>query len=297
MKARMDKKRKKFRERKSYPFWKFSFNALVVIIGALIFSVGLELALIPNNIMDGGLVGIAIMVSHLTGIPTGTFIFLLNIPFLYLGYKQIGRTFAILSGIGIATLSISTVYLHNWDPIINDLLLATIFGGMTLGAGVGLVIKFGGVLDGTETLAILFSKKLPFSVAQIILYINIAIFSVAAFVFTPKQAMYSILAYYIAAKAIDVVVSGMSETKAMFIITKHHEEMGKAIQSRLGRNFTYFHAEGGFTGQQQKIVYTVITKIEESKLQNLIQEIDPDAVVTGTISDVRGGSFGKKDIH
>lgn len=293
----MKKRKEEFQERRFYPALKFTFQALIVIIGALTFSIGLELILIPNNIMDGGIVGIAIMISHLTGIPTGTFIFLLNIPFLYLGYKQIGKTFAILSGLGIGVLSISTVYLHNFDPVINDVLLATIFGGMTLGAGVGLVIKFGGVLDGTETLAILLAKKLPFSVAQIILYINVAIFTVAAFVFTPKQAMYSILAYYIAAKAIDVVVSGMSETKAMFIISKKHEEIGAAIHSRLGRNITYFHAEGGFKGEQYKIVYTVITKIEESKLQNIVSELDPEAVVTGTISDIRGGSFAKKDIH
>lgn len=298
MKRKIKKKSEEFKERKHYPKWKFTFQVLMVVLGALIFAFGLELILIPNNIMDGGLVGIAIMLSHVLGIPTGIFILGLNIPFLFLGYKQIGMKFAILSGIGIGVLSLSTVYLHSWDPIITDeLLLATIFGGMTLGAGVGLVIKFGGVLDGTETLAILFAKKLPFSVAQIILYINIAIFAVAAFVFTPKQAMYSILAYYIAAKAIDVVVSGMSETKAFFIITKHHEEVGDAIKNRLGRNITYFKAEGGFKGEEYKIIYTVTTKIEESKLHTIVYEIDGDAVVTGYISDIRGGSFKKKDIH
>ena len=298
MRKKIKKKSEKFKQKKHYPKWKFTFQSLVVIMGALIFAMGLELILIPNNIMDGGLVGIAIMLSHILGVPTGVFILGLNIPFLYLGYKQIGMKFAILSGIGIGVLSFATVYLHSWDPIIMDeLLLATIFGGMTLGAGVGLVIKFGGVLDGTETLAILFAKKLPFSVAQIILYINIAIFSVAAFIFTPKQAMYSILAYYIASKAIEVVVSGMSETKAFFIITKHHKEVGEAIKNRLGRNITYFKAEGGLKGEEYKIIYTVTTKIEESKLQTIIQEIDVDAVVTGHISDIRGGSFKKNDIH
>lgn len=298
MRNKLKRKSEKFKQRKHYSKWKFFSQMVAVIVGALIFAIGLELILIPNNIMDGGLVGISIMLAHILGIPTGVFILGLNIPFLYLGYKQIGAKFAILSGLGIGVLSLATVYLHSWDPIIqNELLLATIFGGMTLGAGVGLVIKFGGVLDGTETLAILFAKKLPFSVAQIILYINVAIFSVAAFVFTPKQAMYSILAYYIAAKAIDVVVSGMSETKAFFIITKHHKEIGEVLTNRLGRSFTLFNAEGGYKGEEFKIIYTVVTKIEESKLYTIIYEIDEDAVVTGHITDIRGGSFGKKDIH
>lgn len=298
MKKNLKSKSDKFKKRKSYPKWKFAFQGLMVVIGSIIFAIGLELILIPNNIMDGGIVGISIMLSHVLGIPTGIFILALNVPFLYLGYKQIGAKFAMLTGLGIGVLSASTVYLHNWDPIIKDeLLLATIFGGMILGAGVGLVIKFGGVLDGTETLAILFAEKLPFSVAQIILYINIAIFSVAAFIFTPKQAMYSILAYYIAAKAIEVVVSGMSETKAFFVITKKHEEIGEAIKHRLGRSITYFQAEGGFKGEQYKIIYTVTTKIEESKLHTIVYEIDKDAVITGYASDIKGGSFKKEDIH
>lgn len=298
LKEQIKQKREDFKQKKSYPKWKFVTQIIAVIIGALIFAIPLETILIPNGIMDGGIVGIAIMLAHIFGVPTGVFILTLNIPFLYLGYKQIGAKFAILSSIGIGTLSLATVYLHHWDPFIQDeLLLATIFGGMILGAGVGLVIKFGGVLDGTETLSILLSKKLPFSVAQIILYINVVIFTVAAFVFTPKQAMYSILAYYIAAKTIDIVVSGMSETKAFFIITKHHKEIGDVITNRLGRSYTLFNAEGGFKGEEYKIIYTVTTKIEESKLHTIIYEIDEDAVVTGHITDIRGGSFAKKDIH
>lgn len=277
---------------------KFTFQTLFVIIGALIFAAGLELIIIPNGIMDGGIVGISIMLSHLIGIPTGTFILILNIPFLYLGYKQIGSKFTMLSGIGIATLSLATVFMHNFDPVIEgDLLLSTIFGGIVLGVGVGLVIKFGGVLDGTETLAILISKKAPFSVAQIILYLNVVIFAISAFVFTIEQAMYSILAYYIAAKTLDIVVSGMSETKAFFIITKHHEEIGSAITNRLGRSFTLLNAEGGFKRDQYKVIYTVTTKIEESKLHSIVNEIDSEAVITGHMTDIKGGSFAKKDIH
>lgn len=286
------------KKKKMNPKLKFNIQLLIVALGSIIFATGLELIVIPNGIMDGGLVGIAIMLSHIFGVPTGTFILILNIPFLYLGYKQIGAKFSVLTAVGIGVLSGATVVLHKFNPLIeNEILLATIFGGMILGAGVGLVIKFGGVLDGTEALAILLSRKMPFSVAQIILYLNVVIFSISAFVFTPKQAMYSILAYYIAAKTIDVVVSGMSETKAFLIITKKHDEISEAISKRLGRSCTLLPAEGGYKGEEYKIVYTVTTKIEESKLQTIIYEIDENAVVTGHLADIKGGSFAKKDIH
>lgn len=271
---------------------------IMVVIGAVIMAVGLELFLIPNDIMDGGIVGISIILAHLFKIPTGVFIFILNIPFMYVGYKQIGKTFAVTTGFGIAVLSASSIYLHSFNQFTNDSLLATVFGGIMLGIGVGLVIRHGGSLDGTEILAILFNRKLPFSVGEFIMFINIIIFTIAGFVFTWEQAMYSAIAYYIAFKMIDIVVQGLDESKSVYIISDNMDEIGSAIMHRLGRGVTYLIGEGAFTGEEKKVIFTVINRLEESKLKSIVTELDENAFLAiGNIAEVRGGRFKKRDIH
>ncbi|MFJ7737943.1 YitT family protein [Lysinibacillus sp. NPDC097287] len=270
----------------------------MVILGAIIMAVALELFLVPNHIMDGGIVGVSIITSHLLELPLGVFIFFLNLPFIFLGYKQIGKTFALSTGLGITVLSISTILLHNIEPFTKDTLLATVFGGIVLGIGVGIVIRYGGSLDGTEILAILFNRKSPFSVGEIIMFINLLIFTVAGFIFTWEQAMYSILAYYIAYKAIDIVIQGMEESKSVYIISDEIDEIGQAIMDRLGRGVTFLHGEGAYTGNDKKVIFTVITRLEESKLKIIVSEIDDNAFLAiGNIAEVSGGRFKKKDIH
>ncbi len=276
----------------------FARKIIMVMIGAMIMAVGLELFLVPNQIMDGGIVGISIIMSHLLSLPLGLFIFVLNIPFIFLGYKQLGKTFAILTGIGITTLSVTTIGLHNLEPFTTDSLLATVFGGIVLGVGVGIVIRYGGSLDGTEILAILFNRKLPFSVGEIVMFMNVIIFSAAGFIFSWQQAMYSIMAYYIASKMIDVVIQGLEESKSIYIISDETDEIGQAIMDRLGRGVTFLHGEGAYTGDNKKVIFTVITRIEESKLKTIVEEIDPHAFLAiGNIAEVSGGRFKKKDIH
>lgn len=271
---------------------------VMVIVGAFIMALGLELFLVPNNVMDGGIVGVSIISSHLLGFPLGVFIFVLNLPFIFLGYKQIGKTFALTTALGISVLSVVTVLLHHLKPFTTDLLLATVFGGILLGIGVGTVIRFGGCLDGSEVLAILFNKKLPFSVGEIILFINLIIFTIAGFVFTWEKAMYSVVAYYIASKMIDVVVLGMEESKSVYIISDEIEEIGDAILRRLGRGVTYLHSEGAYTGNNKKVIFCIITRLEESKLKDIVRGIDDHAFLAiGNISEVKGGRFKKKDIH
>lgn len=277
---------------------KFFIRIILVIIGALIFAVGLELFLVPNQVMDGGIVGISIMASHILGVPSGVFIFTINLPFLYLGYKQIGKTFAITTAVGITVLSVATIYLHQLEPFTTDVLLATVFGGIILGVGVGIVIRFGGSLDGTEILAILFTKRLPFSVGEIIMYVNLLIFTAAGFVFTWEQAMYSVIAYYIAAKMIDIVVEGLNESKSVHIISDHADIIGQAIIDRLGRGVTYLNGQGAYTGDDKKVIFTVVTRIEEAKLKSIVQELDPNAFMSiSNAAEVSGGRFKKKDIH
>lgn len=271
---------------------------LMIAIGAILMSIGLELFLVPNQILDGGVVGVSIIISHLTGVRLGIFIFILNIPFFFLGYKQIGKTFALSTLFGITILSICTSFLHNIDAITPDLLLATVFGGIVLGTGVGLVIRYGGSLDGSEILAILFNKATPFSVGEIIMIINLVIFAIAGFVFTWEQAMYSFLAYFIAFKTIDIVIQGLDESKSVYIISENIEDIGDAIMDRLGRGLTYLHGEGAYTGDNKKVIFTVITRLEEAKLKSIVEEIDGHAfLAVGNIAEVRGGRFKKKDIH
>lgn len=273
-------------------------RAFLIAIGAVLMAVGLEIFLIPNHVIDGGITGISIMLSHLTGLNLGIFLFLLNLPFFFIGRKQIGKTFAVSTLFGIIILSISTSLLHPVPELTDDVLLATVFGGIILGIGVGLVIRNGGSLDGTEIMAILFNRRLPFSVGEIIMFFNIFILGAAGFVFGWDRAMYSLMAYFIAFKTIDVVILGLDESKSAWIISEQHKEIGDVILARLGRGVTYLNGEGAYTGDDKKVIFVVITRLEESKLKSIVEDIDPSAFfAVANISEVRGGRFKKRDIH
>jgi uncharacterized membrane-anchored protein YitT (DUF2179 family) len=278
--------------------WAVVRRSLFIIFGASLMAIGLELFLVPNKVLDGGIVGISIILSHLLGWKLGIFIFFLNIPFFFMGYKQIGKTFALSTFLGITVLSIGTTLLHSVPGVTDDLLLATVFGGISIGIGIGIVIRYGGSLDGTEILAILFNKKMPFSVGEIIMIINIFIFIVAGFVFTWDRAMYSLIAYFIAFKTIDVAIQGLDESKFALVISDRSKEMGDAILARLGRGVTYLNGEGGFTGDEKKVIFCVITRLEEAKLKSIVEDYDKSAfLAVGTIAEVRGGRFKKRAIH
>lgn len=277
---------------------KLAKRIFFIILGAVLMGVGIEEFLVPNKILDGGIVGISIILSYFSGWKLGWFIFVLNIPFFYIGYKQIGKTFALSTLLGIGVLSVTTLLLHDVPVFTEDLLLATVFGGIVLGTGVGMVIRYGGSLDGTEILAILVNKKLPFSVGEIIMFFNIFIFGTAGFVFGWNRAMYSILAYFIAFKTIDVVIRGLDESKSAWIISEKHQVIGDAILARLGRGVTYLKGEGAYTGDEKKVIFCVITRLEEAKLKSIVEEIDPGAfLAVADIAEVRGGRFKKKAIH
>lgn len=273
---------------------RFSF----ITLGAILMAVSLELFLVPNKLLDGGIVGISIMLSHLLHIPLGLFIFILNVPFFFLGYKQIGKTFAISTLYAILILSIGTSLLHPVPPIVDEKFLVTIVGGVILGLGVGLVIRYGGSLDGSEILAILISNKSPFSVGEIVMVINFFIYVAAAFVFNYESAMYSVIAYFIAFKTIDIVQQGLDESKSVWIISDQYEEIGDAINDRLGRGVTYLKGEGAYTGDDKKVIFCVITRLEEFKVKDIVNHFDESAFVAiGNVAEVKGGRFKKRDIH
>lgn len=271
---------------------------IILFIGSIIYAAGLEIFLVPNNVIDGGVVGIAIMASHLTGLPLGLFLIAVNIPFIYLGYKQIGKTFTLATLFSIVSLSYwSNVFLPI-PGLTNDLFLASVFGGIILGVGVGLIVRYGGSLDGTEIVAILMDKRTSFSVGEIVMVMNLFILSAAGLVFGWDKAMYSLVAYFIASRVIDITIEGLDESKAAIVISDQADAISDALMARLGRGVTVLHGEGGFSGEKKHILYTVITRLEISKFKSLIEEIDESAFITiSDVHDVMGGSFKKRAIH
>ena len=270
---------------------KRALRVLVIIIGAFIAAYGLEAVLIPNNVSDGGVTGLSIVGSHLFGMPLGLLIAILNIPFIFLGYKQIGKSFAINSVIGIVSLAVGTILMHQVPTIIHgDTLLITVAGGIIIGFGMGLALRNGGALDGIDMLAVLLSRKLPFGTSDLILFLNMFVFIIVSTVFGLQGAILSAIAYFIASKVIHIVEEGLSGSKTFKIITKQPKLMVETIRDRLGRGATYKEAYGGYSNEQFKEITCVINRLEESKIKEIIHEIDPNAFVTVyDVAEVKGG--------
>ncbi|MGO1061160.1 YitT family protein [Planococcus sp. FY231025] len=278
--------------------WGHLLRRLVfILIGATMAAVSIELFLVPNAIIDGGIIGISLILDYLSPVPFGILLVFINLPFLFFGYKHIGRSFFISSIFAIVALAIIEFPLHPIPGFVDDPLLATVFGGMLLGAGVGLVIRNGGALDGTEILGILLTRKLPFSVGEFVMFANVFIFTWAGFVLGWEQAMYSILTYYIASKTIDTVIQGLDDTKSVIIVSDAYDELGDAINSRLGRSVTKLHGKGGFKETPKDVIYVVVTRLELTKLKQIVSDIDPKAFLTiMATQEVHGGTF-KAPIH
>jgi len=271
---------------------------LMIFAGAIIASIGLELFLIPNNVIDGGVVGISIMMSSITGLAFGAFLVVLNIPFLYLGYKQIGKNFAIATMIAICFLSAWSAVFEPFPRVTEDPFLAAIFGGIIDGLGVGLIIRAGGSLDGTEIVAIIMDKKSVFSVGEVVMFINLFILSSAGLLYGWDKAMYSLVAYFVISKMIDVVIKGLDESYAVMIVTDEHEDITSALNDRLGRGVTLLHGAGGYTGDSKEVLYCVVTRLEVDKLKEIVLEKDANAFVTiNAVHDIVGGRFKKRAIH
>jgi len=271
---------------------------LFLLIGSILAAVGLEIFLIPNNIIDGGIVGISIIASYLTNIPLSAYIILLNLPFLFIGYKQIGKTFVFSSMFAIISLSFWVSVFHPIPGLTDDVLLATVFGGIILGIGVGLIIRYGGSLDGTEMVAIIFNRRTSFSVGETVMFFNIFILTSAGLVFGWDRAMYSLIAYFIAFKVIDITIEGLDEAKAAIIISDKGVEIAEAITARLGRGVTFLEGTGGYSKDKKLVLYSVVTRLEVSKLRSIIEDKDNAAFVTiNDVSDVMGGKHKKRAIH
>ncbi|MEY7999984.1 YitT family protein [Clostridium sp. Mt-5] len=283
--------------KKRHKIFKTASKIAFMFIGATLASIALELFLIPNNVIDGGITGISIISSYLTKLPLGLFIFVLNIPFLLVGYKHIGKTFTLSTLFSVTSLSIMVSLLKPINGVTNDTLLASVFGGIILGIGVGLMIRSGGSSDGTEIIAIILDKRTGFSIGEIVMFFNIFILSSAGLVFSWDRAMYSLITYFIAFKVIDITVEGLDESKSVLIISDQYTDITDAILARLGRGVTLLDGKGGYTNTPTNVIYVIVSRLEIAKLKSIVYDFDSTALITIGNVEVSGKSYKKKSIH
>ena len=268
---------------------------ILLTIGSIIAAAALELFLIPNTILDGGVTGISIIIHKVFDIPLGILVLILNIPFLAIGYKSLGKKFLLRAFYSMGCFSLFISLFEIVEPFTEEILLATVFGGALLGIGVGIVIRFGGCVDGTESVAIVISKKTNLSVGQIVLLFNLIIYTIAGFIFGFDRAMYSLLTYFITFKVIDFVSEGLEQAKAAMIITNKGTSVSKEIYRRLGRTTTTLKAKGLISGEKE-VMYCVLTRIEVYELRHIVEDMDESAFVTITdVSDIIGTHIKSKN--
>ena len=276
----------------------FFRDVLLILVGILSAAFGLKGFLLPNDFIDGGATGIALLIHELTLTPLTLLLIAVNIPFILLGYNVIGKTFAIKASLAIAGLALTTAFI-DFPHVTNDKLLVAVFGGFFLGAGIGFAIRGGAVIDGTEVLALYLSKRFSTTIGDVITVINIIIFGVSAYLLSVDIALYAMVTYLAASKTVDFIIEGIEEYTGVTIVSTHSEEIKEMIIDKLGSGITIYKAKGGFGKQghaeEKNVLYTVITRLEISKLNTEIQKIDPNAfVVMTTIKDIKGGMIKKR---
>lgn len=271
-------------------------------LGALIYAFAIEGFLIPSEIIDGGITGISMILSTLTNKSLGFFIVGINLPFIILALQKLGKRFVFSTFYSILIFALGVTYFgkyfHGHCVIENlELFLVSIFGGLILGSGVGLIIRNGASVDGTEIMAIYLTKKISFSVGEIIMFINLFIFCVAGFVYDWQHAMYSIITYFVAYKTMDIVIEGLNESKSVFVITDYSQEIGKDIMEKMDVSVTYIDAEGGYSGVKKRMVFCVISRLQVQKLKEIAKTIDPRAFIAiENVYEVDGVRIKKRKI-
>lgn len=257
-------------------FFRVIKRLFFLTLGAVIAAFALEGFLVPNNIIDGGVIGLSMIASYITKYNLGLLIFLFNLPFICLAFTKMGKQFVLQTFYANIILSLAVNMFHA-HFVTTDLLLATVFGGLILGTGVGIVLKSEGSLDGTEIMSLFLSKKFGFSVGEIIMSINLLVYMLCGFVFTWERAMYSILTYIIASKMIDIVLDGLNSSKSVQVISDKTFEIGRELVENLDISVTYMRGKGGYSGLDKDIIYCVVSRLELSKMKEVIKSIDPNA--------------------
>lgn len=280
---------------KSELFREIVVQLLWLTIGAIIVAFALESFMFPHKIFDGGVIGISMMLSYLTGMQLGLLIFLINLPFLLIAFNKFGVRFVLQTFYAVSVLSVFTNIIH-WEIATKDPLLAPVFGGIILGTGVGLVLKNNASLDGTEIMSIRLSQKFSFmSVGQFLMGFNLFIYMAAGVMFGWDKAMYSIMTYFIASKTIDIVMEGLNSSKSVRIVSDKYKEIGKAIIKELDVSVTYIKSRGGYSGMDNVLTFCVVSRLELAKLKQLVKDIDPRAfLVIENVHEVEGVRVKKK---
>lgn len=275
---------------------KIILKMLFLTIGAFVVAVALEMFLLPNKIIDGGVIGISMLLAYKTGWNLGLLILCINIPFVLFAYKTLGKKFVINTFFATIMLSIATNIVSRFHHITDDLLLVTIFGGILLGFGVGLILRNNASLDGTEMISLDLSKRLKIvSVGGLLMVINLFIYTTAGFILTPERALYSILTYFIASKVIDSVLEGFNQAKSVRIVSDAYKELGNAIMKELDISVTYMKTMGSYSQKEKILTYCVVNKLDMPKLKDLIHNIDPKAfIVTEDVHEVEGVRIKRK---
>ncbi|RNI23722.1 YitT family protein [Rufibacter latericius] len=276
--------------------WGRARDAVLITCGICSAGLGLKGFLIPNHFIDGGVTGLSMLLSKSTGAPLSLLILFINAPFLIAGYTQVARSFALKSLLAVMGLALLLLTI-DFPTITDDKLLTAVFGGFFLGAGIGLSIRGGCVLDGTEILALLLSKRTSLTIGDVILVINVFLFMGAAFLLGASPAMYSVLTYLTASKTIDFIINGIEEYTGVTIVSVHSNTMRQAILTQLGRAVTIYKGQRGFTGEEVDILYCVVTRLEVQRLKTLITDLDPGAfIITHSINDTSGGMIKKRPL-
>lgn len=252
--------------------------------------------MLPNHLIDGGVTGVSIIAAEITHVPLGIYLLVFNIPFVYLGYKKFGKSFAGLSALGIVTLA-SLVFVHVPDGLTDVPILAAVFGGMIVGIGVGIVVRYGGIIDGADTVAVLIDRVTVFSVGEAIMAINSVIITLAGFVFGWEQALYSLIAYFVAHKAIDVTVEGLNESRAVWIVSMNVREIGKAINDLIEEPVTFVKESDSKAREPHGVMLAVITRFEEQKVMHQVRKIDPMAFMVVTSAHEAMGKVSEHSIE
>lgn len=270
----------------------------LIVIGVFSAGFGLKGFLLPNNFIDGGVTGISLLIQNVTQIDLGILLLLVNLPFLVLGSKTFSLKFALKSAVAITFLALVVHYV-NYPTITEDKLLIAVFGGFFLGLGIGMAMRGGSVIDGTEVLAVFLSRKFSMTIGDILLVINIVIFSFGAYILSVEIALYAILTYLSAAKTVDYVVDGVEEYVGVTIISDYHEDIRRMITIKLQRACTIYLGKSGVNADNSKgdknIIYLVVTRLELSKLNTEIDKIDRNAfLIMGVVKDLKGGMIKKK---
>ncbi len=275
-------------------------NFVLIVIGIFSASFGFKGFLLTNDFIDGGATGISLLLAAVTEIPLYLFIIGVNLPFVILGYKIMGKRFAIKTALAIIGLALC-VAIVPFPNVTDDDLLVAIFGGFFLGAGIGLSIRGGAVIDGTEILAIFLSRKFSTTIGDIIILINIVIFSFAAYMLSIEIALYSMITYIAASKTLDFIIEGIDEYIGVTIISSQSNRIKEMIIDKLGRGVTIYKGQGGYVkdgvSRDLDIVYTVITRLELNKLNTEIEKIESNAfIVMNNIKDIKGGMIKKRPL-